>query len=773
MVNKVLYLYKVCNIKKRFYNFTHCVSLEKRDLEFISVLKQPMLIHVSEKINKIDEKSPVLKTPLQMINNSDINLGVDFTPKFEKKNRSFSRSENNIDEKKNKIKVKKKTRSQMILDNDEIFIEDSKLVSSSNESSVNISLSKLSKQKKQKKKIKLRTSLSQTKSDNLKSDMEYLQISNINNKNSNIKKNEIVLDHPLTIQQLAKKLNVPEAAIITWLFLKGISVTINQVVDISIASQVANHYNFTILDSFKDQLISRDINNTKINVENGQKRAPVITIFGHVDHGKTTLLDSIRNTNNVSNEIGGITQSIAGYEVEHQYLSLKEKLVFLDTPGHQAFAAMRLRGAQVSDIAILLVAIDDGLKPQTIEVIDYIKSHKIPYIVAINKIDKLDSKTAKVREQLTTYNIVDKDWGGDSLIVEVSALTGENIDLLLNAICQLSNKLVLKSDESSLAQGMVLESYLDKQTGPIANIVIKNGTLKIGDTIVSGNISGRIKAIKDSSNSKIHLSKASSVVSISGFPSVPKAGLNFQVVQSEKDAKCLIDTYINNNNIYKASRVLNKRITLDSCRSESSIKQFNLLFKANTQGSIEAIIHSLSQIPQDKVQINILSATSGCVSRKDVDLAIASKSLIIGFNVPFPSNLCKIATKLDVEMKNFSVIYDLLDYLKDYMLDLIDIKYNKVEIGEAMIQTVFHINKGTVAGCIVKKGKLKKDAHLMVYRNQKLVHVGVLDSLKQIKDDIDEVLEGSECGVMCNSYHDFAKFDIIKVYEMVEAEKSL
>ena len=772
MPNKVLYLSKVFNIKKRFYNFTHCISLDKRDPEFISVLKQPMLIHVSEKINKIDEKNLVLETSLQMINNADINLGVDFTPKFEKKNRSFSRSENNIDEKKSKIKVKKKTRSQMILDNDEIFIEDSKLMSSSSESSVNTSLNKLSKQKKQKKKIKLRTSLSQTKSDNLKSDMEYLQICNTNN-NLSLKKNEIVLDHPLTIQQLAKKLNVPEAAIITWLFLRGISVTINQVVDISIASQVANHYNFTILDSFKDQLINRDTNNTKINVRNGQKRAPIITIFGHVDHGKTTLLDSIRNTNNVSNEIGGITQSIAGYEVEHQYLSIKEKLVFLDTPGHQAFAAMRLRGAQVSDIAILLVAIDDGLKPQTIEVIDYIKSHKIPYIVAINKIDKTDFKTAKVREQLTTYNIVDKDWGGDSLIVEVSALTGENMDLLLDAICQLSNKLVLRSDESSLAQGMILESYLDKQIGPIANVVIKNGTLKIGDTIVSGNIYGRVKAIKDSFNSKIHLSKASSVVSISGFPSVPKAGLNFQVVQSEKNAKCLIDTYINNNNIYKASQVLNKRITLDSCKSESNIKQFNLIVKADTQGSIEAIIHSLSKIPQDKVQINILSATSGCISRKDVDLAIASKSLIIGFNVPCPSNLCKIATKLDVEMKNFSVIYDLLDYLKDYMLDLIDIKYNKIEIGEAIIQTVFHINKGTVAGCIVKKGKLKKDAHLMVYRNQKLVHTGILDSLKQIKDDIDEVLEGSECGVMCNSYHDFVKFDNIKVYELVEAEKSL
>nr|QOS04611.1 translation initiation factor 2 [Sarcopeltis skottsbergii] len=772
ITNKFLYHCKVFKINRRFSNFICCILLKRQDQESIYLLKNPMLIYTSEQIKKIEQKS----LTLEIINDPDIKLAVDFTPKFEKKNRGSSRSETNIEDKKNKIKIKKKVRSQMILDNDEIFIEDHKLIPNSNEDSVKISLPKLSKQKKQKKKIKVKHNLLKNISENSSSNEEYLQATKISNDyfDQNVAKKEIIICSPLTIEQLAYKLNVPEAAIITWLFLQGISVTINQVVDISIASRVASHYNFTILNSSTDYLINtKDGNKTQINIINGQKRAPIIVIFGHVDHGKTTLLDGIRKTNIVSHEAGGITQSIAGYEVKHQSFSTTEQLVFLDTPGHQAFSSMRLRGAQVSDIAILIVAADDGLKPQTIEVIDYIMSNQIPYIVAINKIDKLDLNITKIREQLATYNIIDQSWGGNSTIVEISALTGENIDLLLHQICELSNKLSLKSDIKSLAQGTILESYLDKQVGAVANIVIRNGTLKIGDTIVSGNIYGRIKAITDSFGSKMNHAQASSVVNICGFPSVPEAGLDFQIVQSEKNSKNLINEYINKYKESNITKILNKRITLDSFSNKSRLKQVNLIIKADTQGSIEAIINSLSQISQDKVQLNILSATSGCMSRKDIDLAIASKSVIIGFNTQLESNICKLATQLGINLKNFEVIYDLLDYLKEYMLNLMDIEYHKVEIGEATIQTVFHINKGIVAGCIVNQGKLKKKAHIVIYRNQELTYTGTLDSLKQMKDDIDEVVEGNECGVMCNSYNDFMKSDIIKAYELIQTQKFL
>ncbi|CCP38168.1 translation initiation factor 2 (plastid) [Chondrus crispus] len=772
MTNKILYHCKVFKVKRRFSNFIYCISLKKQDQESIFLLKNPMLVYTLEEIEKVEKKSLMLDTSVEIIDDQDIKLVSDFTPKFEKKHKNSSRSESNIEDKKNKTKIKKKARSQMILDNDEIFIDDHKLIPNSNKDSVNISLPKLSKQKKQKKKIKVKKNLLKDISDNINLNTECLQDAKINHNHldKNIVKKEIIIDSPLTIEQLAYKLNVPEAAIITWLFLQGVSVTINQVVDISIASQVASHYDFTILDS---SIHTKENHKNKIDIINGQKRAPIVVIFGHVDHGKTTLLDSIRKTNTVSHEVGGITQSIIGYEVEHQYFATKEQLVFLDTPGHQAFSSMRLRGAQVSDVAILLVAADDGLKKQTIEAIDYIMNNQIPYIVAINKTDKLDLNLSIVREQLANYNIVDQNMYGNSNIIEISALTGKNIDLLLNQICELSNKLSLKSDNNSLAQGTILESYLDKQMGAVANIVIKNGALKVGHTIVSGNTYGRIKAIMDHTGSKINYAIASSVVNIYGFPSIPEAGLHFQVIKSEKNSKYLINKYIHKHTESNINKSLNKRITLDSCSNKSRLKQVNLIIKADTQGSIEAIINSLAQIPQDKVQLNILSATSGCICHKDIDLATTSKSAIIGFNTNIETTISKLAKKLDLNIQKFEVIYDLLEYLQDYMLNLMDIEYDKVEIGEAIIKTVFHVNKGMVAGCIVNRGKLKRNAHIVIYRDKELLYKGKLDSLKHMKDNIDEVLEGNECGVMCNNYNDFIKFDIIKAYELIKVQKVL
>uniref|UniRef100_UPI003001EB0E translation initiation factor 2 n=1 Tax=Anunuuluaehu liula TaxID=3049639 RepID=UPI003001EB0E len=778
MTNNFLYTYNLFQIKTRIYSFNYCVSVEKE--ESVLVLENPQLVCIFDqtKTNKNTRKNLIIDTSFKSINEGDSNSAINFTTKFDKKNKNTSRLHNDLEDKKSKIKQKKKVRSKILLDNDEIFIENNhSRITNSNDDPINISLLRPSKPYKQKRKYKAKQNvLNNSVSVSSKSNTKSLKVFNVNSRDENkeLVKKEIVLDSPLTIQQLADKLQVSEAAIITWLFLKGISVTINQVVDISIASEVAMHYNFIILDSYMSQKSNSFQDNNTINsIKDGTKRAPIIAIFGHVDHGKTTLLDCIRKTNLVAAEAGGITQSIAGYEVEFEYLSSIEKLVFLDTPGHEAFTSMRLRGAQVTDLAILVVAADDGLKPQSIEAIDYISNRKIPYVVAINKIDKPDINITKLKEQLANYNIVDKDWGGSSTIVEVSALTGQNIDILLSAICELSEQQALKANSNSLAEGTILEAHLDKKTGPIANLVIRNGTLNVGDIIVSGDIYGRIKIIIDSFGKKIKHAKPSSIVNVWGFSSVPQAGSNFQVAQDDKNAKYLISTNNSKSSDYNMSKLLSTRVTLESYSNKSNLKQINLIIKTDTQGSIEAIINSFSQIPQDKVQINILSATSGSISDTDIDLAITSQSIILGFNIQVSSNIYKTAEKSGVTISTFTVIYNLLDYVKQYMLSLIDIEYDKVEIGKATVQTVFHINKGTVAGCIVNSGKLRKNAHIMIYRNQDLIHNGLLSSLKRMKDDVDEVIAGNECGVMCDNYNEWAQFDILEAYELIQTEKFL
>lgn len=775
MINKFLYTCELFQEKKWLCSFIYSVSIQKQEPVFF--LENPQLVYILSQTNNSSKKNLVLNNSFRIINEEDSNSTINFATKFDKKNKNTPRLENDIENKKKKIKQKKKIRNKIILDNDESFIEDHGIITNSSKNPTNISLLRPSKLKKQKRKHKVRQDLLNSLSSAIsKPNSKSLKAINLNNRNENkeLIKKEIILDGPLTIQQLADKLMVPEAAIITWLFLQGISVTINQVVDISIASQVAIHYDFNILDSSTSQqaIVSKD-HDTSNSIKNGTKRAPIIAIFGHVDHGKTTLLDSIRKTNLVAAEVGGITQAIAGYEVEWEYLSVVEKLVFLDTPGHQAFTSMRLRGAEVTDLAILVVAADDGLKPQSIEAIDHIIDRQIPYVVAINKIDKQNTDINKIKEQLATYKIVDKNCGGNSHIIEVSALTGKNIDILLSVICELSEQQALKADLNSLAEGKILEAHLDKQAGPIANLVIRNGTLNVGDIVVSGNISGRIKVIIDSFGAKINHAKPSAIVNVLGFPFVPQAGLDFQVAQDDKNAKQLISTNYSINRSYNISKLLNTRITLDSCSSKSNLKQINLILKADTQGSIEAILNSFSQIPQDKVQINILSANSGSVFDRDIDLAITSKSIILGFNIQVSSSIYKTAEKSDIIISNFEVIYDLLDYVKQYMLSLVDIEYDKVEIGKATVQTVFHINKGTVAGCVVNSGKLKKNAHIMIYRNQDLIHNGLLSSLKRVKDDVNEVIVGNECGVMCKNYNEWVKFDIVEAYELIQTEKFL
>lgn len=582
---------------------------------------------------------------------------------------------------------------------------------------------------------------------------------------------EIAFDSLLTIQELANKLSIPSSEIAKWLFLQGFAVTINQVVDLSVANLVAQHYGFTVLDKLLENTCTQ---NSGINTESNynsdslEARSPIITVFGHVDHGKTTLLDSIRRTKTVHLEVGGITQSIGTYELMLDQQSSVNKLIFLDTPGHEAFRGMRARSAEVTDIAVLVVSADDGLKPQTIEAINHIKFRKIPFIVVINKIDKSESNVIKVKEELAQFNVYGKDYGGEISIIEISALRGYNIDLVTSELIKMAENQDLKSDPNQTVSGTILEAHLDKHKGAIAKVLIHNGTLHIGDIIIAENTYAKIKVIINAQKQKVKLIKSVSIVEIWGFVEVPIIGSKFMLVADEKKAKSIILKHDNRNNDYT---LLNTRVKSDLYKKQ--VKRISIILKADQQGSLEAILNCFSNISQEKVQINILSAESGEISGKDIKLASTSSSIIIGFNVNLSANIHNTVEQNKVIIKSFNVIYDLVNYVKNYMLSLTQIEYEKELSGKAIVKTVFTINRGSVAGCFVLEGKLKNKAYITVYRKKEVVYNGLLDSLKRLKENVNEVYAKDECGVLCNTYNTWQESDQIECYEFKPKEKSL
>nr|YP_010156031.1 translation initiation factor IF-2 [Cumathamnion serrulatum]QQY85245.1 translation initiation factor IF-2 [Cumathamnion serrulatum] len=714
-------------------------------------LRFPKLIGSYESINSTPKKL------LESINNSivDINskqINSNLSNKFDKKYKNDSHSEKTLDIKKNRSKVGKKGRKSVNVEQEDLFINKNNTFSSDAES-----LLKSHKINKYKKKDKYN-------SDSIHND--YYASDIINNE-----KNEIVLNGPLSVQALSLKLEIPEAEIITYLFLKGISVTINNVLDISIAKDVAKSYKFNILDQELTKEVSLDISHDYIIKTENIKRSPIITIFGHVDHGKTTLLDAILNTNLVNKESGGITQSVNAYEIEWPYKSKPYKLVFLDTPGHEAFTAMRSRSAKITDIALLVIAADDGLKPQSIEAINYILKMKLSYIIVINKVDKNNTNLLKIKEELVEHNIVCEEWGGNAKVIEISALTGKNLDLLLSSICLISDDQCFTADPNKLGQGTILEANLDKKQGVIANVITQNGTLKVGDIVIAGNTYGKIKSLINYKGSNVKEAKPSSIIQILGFSVVPQSGILFKVVNNDKEAKKHINSFSKqfNSTLNQSLKLLNTRITTDN---NKKIKQLNIILKTNTQGSLEAIIDSFLKIPQGKVQINIVSADLGNISSNNIELALATNALIVCFNINISSYINNLVKQNNLSLKVFNIIYDLIDYIESYMLSLIEPEYQRIFIGRAVVQTVFYINKKTVVGCLVNEGKLKKMSHINVYRANNIVHEGILTSLKRIKDDVDEVLSDNECGVMC-TYDLWQKMDIIEAYDLNPKEKSL
>nr|YP_009541759.1 translation initiation factor 2 [Synarthrophyton chejuense]AYR05768.1 translation initiation factor 2 [Synarthrophyton chejuense] len=695
--------------------------------------------------------------------NSSKNLGIEinniinpsYNIKNEKKSKSNFKSLDTIESKKNKLKQKKKVRSKIYVDKDFSNTNEDLELNSDNNLTFMRPSKNLKNKKIHKEKVFLRSNIFPDSIDSKS------VISNNDMK-------QVYLDKLLTVKELSDKLQIPSAEIIKWLFLQGISVTMNQLLDVSISTKVAKNYSFKVLKQ-KVQYNSLTMNMPYKGIDIGKPRSPVITILGHVDHGKTTLLNCIRKNHETNQEAGNITQCIGSYEVCLSVGKVVKKIIFLDTPGHESFVSIRRLGAQITDIVILVVSADDGLKPQTIEAIEHIKQLNLTFLVAINKIDKVEADINKVKKQLSSFDIVDKD----IIIIGISALTGKNIDKLLSSLFKLYESQNLKSDPSKLAEGIILEAYLDKQRGPIAKLLIQNGTLFVGDIVLSGNRYGKVKAILSIYGNKVGSIQSNALAEILGFSSVPDVGLPFKVVKDEKSARSQLTA---NFILSSVSNPLNNRIVLDPLHVDGkkcTVKQINLIIKTDVQGSIDPIIYSFSKIPQEKVQVNIISIASGQVSLNDIKLASTSKSIILAFNLNVASSILDNANNLFLTVKQFNVIYDLIDYVKNYMLKFVEISYKKEVLGHAEVKSLFTINKGVVAGCLIMDGKMKKNAFISILRNEKIIYDGLLNSLKIGKENVDEVLSGNECGLMCNNYFLWEINDVIEAYLRKPLEKTL
>nr|YP_010951537.1 Translation initiation factor IF-2 [Laurencia catarinensis]WMP12476.1 Translation initiation factor IF-2 [Laurencia catarinensis] len=757
----------ISQVYRNFYFFLsesyykHIVPHSFEYSDGVLSLDKPKLISLlSTKLNDTvmpSESTQIFSSPV------DNNTAVSY--RFDKKYRVNSFSQEDVENKKNKSKlVKKKRNISNNISNNDIFVKTKEDLFSTDALDVSLLKSrKLNSKTKKKNKSKL---------ENSNSNYSLLNTSNVNQNNilsSEPEQKSVVIKYPLTVEQLASKLSIPEAEIITHLFLnQGISVTINQVLDVDTAKGIASRYNFTLLDS-NDDSQNNFISQDTLSSSNNIKRPPIVTILGHVDHGKTTLLDAILKTNLVVKESGGITQTIRGYEAEFEHDLKTYKLIFLDTPGHKSFKDMRIRGAKITDVVLLVIAFDDGLRPQTIEAIHYIKKMNLNCIVVITKTDDSDQDIDFILHDLATYGLVHKDWGGDLQVVQVSALTGRNINTLLSKICIISDSKNFVANPNVLASGTIFESYLNRQQGPIAYLVVQNGTLKIGDIVVSSGIYGKVKSIINLLSKKIILAPPSSIVQVLGFPNLPNAGLAFHVVSNDKEAKQYCVNYSsseNNTNLFKGfNNSLNQVIIPD-------FKEVRLLIKADTQGSLEAVIDLLISIPQSKVKLRIISTSFGVISNSDVELAAVTHSMILSFNIDLSSNTIGLIKKYNIVFKKFEIIYDLFEYIKNTMLDLIEPNYDKIFIGRAIVRTVFNMNRGVVAGCYVNEGKLIKMCHIFVHRKDQTVYEGKLSSLKVIKDDVTQVMCDHECGLMCD-YNFWEKDDMIDAYELVPRKKTL
>ena len=580
---------------------------------------------------------------------------------------------------------------------------------------------------------------------------------------------DITIPETITVKDLAAEMKKTSADVIKKLLGYGIMATINNEIDFDTAFLIAQEFGITATK--KEVVTEEDIlfDDSEDKEEELVARPPVIVVMGHVDHGKTSLLDAVRKTNVIEGEAGGITQAIGAYQVK-----VKDRLItFLDTPGHEAFTAMRARGAQITDIAILVVAANDGVMPQTIEAINHAKSAGIPIIVAVNKIDLPDANIDKVKQELMAYELVPEEWGGDTIYVPISAKKNQNIDQLLEMVLLQADVLELKANPTKQAKGVVIEARLDKTRGAIATMLVQRGKLDVGDTVVVGSSIGRIRAMANDKGKKVKSAGPSTPVEIMGLTDVPEAGDIFYEVKDEKTAKHLIEkrkSQAREKSINSASKV-----TLDNLFSqmeEGKLKQLNLIVKADVQGSVEAVKQSLEKLTNEEVKVKVIHAAAGAVNQSDVTLAKVSNAIIIAFNVRPDSTAREIAEKDEVEIKQYSIIYQAIEDVEAAMKGMLDPEFEEKIIGTAEVRQIFKIsNVGTIAGAYVLTGKVERNAGVRVIRENVVIHDGKLATLKRFKDDAKEVSKGFECGIQIEDYNDIKEGDIIEAYVMEEIKR--
>lgn len=591
----------------------------------------------------------------------------------------------------------------------------------------------------------------------------------------------IVVNQAMTISELSDKIQRTPAEIVKFLMMNGVMATVNQLIDVDVIKKICAEYELEVLDEDLDAYIEEELEKeqekkalTEVDKKLLKKRAPVVSIMGHVDHGKTTLLDSIRASKHkiVATEVGGITQSIGAYTV---YLDNKQekKIVFVDTPGHEAFTEMRARGAKATDIAILVVAADDGIMPQTIEAINHAKAAEVPIIVAVNKIDKPGANPDKILQQLTEHGLVPEEWGGDTITVKVSALQATGIDELLEYILLVADVQDLKANPKAEASGVVIEANLDKGKGPVATLLVQNGTLRTGNCIVVGTACGRVRALLSDSGEKIQKAEPSTPVEILGLSEVPQAGDRFEVVKNEKEMKSIVEKRREKERDKRLEAMLPAHIRREAVAGDDDIPQLNLIIKANTHGSAEAVSQSIAQLESKEIKTKIIHVGVGDISEADVMLASASGALILGFTVRCDNNTAAAAEREGVTIKTYDIIYQILEDMEKTMLSLLQPEIKHVELGKAEVRQVFTIGKTTkIAGCYVTEGKIVRSKDAVLLRDGQEIFRGAIDQLKRFKDDVKEVAQGFECGISFAKWNDIQEGDIIEVSTTEEIERS-
>jgi translation initiation factor IF-2 len=581
---------------------------------------------------------------------------------------------------------------------------------------------------------------------------------------------EITISEGITVKELSEKLDTRSSLVIKRLVDRGIFATINQPLDSKLAQDLAREFGASVKQMTYEEEAMQGVEETEIEGDL-VRRAPVVTIMGHVDHGKTSLLDGIRATNVAAREAGGITQHIGAYQVEKN----GRKIVFIDTPGHEAFTRMRSRGARVTDIVILVVSADDGVMPQTLEAIDHAKAAKVPIIVAINKIDKPDAQPERVKQQLADRGLLAEDWGGDTVMVPVSAKTGQNLDLLLEMILLVADMQDLKANPNRPAMGTVLEAKLDRGRGPVATVLVRNGTLRVGDFFICGLVFGKVRAMLNDLGQQIREAEPATPVEVLGLESLPEAGDSFQVVTDTAKAKQIV--LFREAKAREQALARSGRLTLEQFHKqlkEGEVKELSIILKTDVGGSAEVLTDTLQKLSNDKVKVRVIHSGVGAITESDVLLASASDAIIVGFNVRPERNAAQLAEQEKIDIRLHTIIYNLVDEIKSAMSGLLAPVFKEVYRGKAEVRETFRISKvGNVAGCYVLDGVLTRASDARVVRDNIVVFTGKIGSLRRFKDDVAEVKSGMECGITIENFQDVKQGDIIEAFQLERVQSDM